>query len=104
MAHPGKPWVGYAPPLPCPACSVMLFGFTEPESPAICINCRAIVIISVEVVDDPVELMKPVIFLRRPSEDEELKFLASPRMQALIARAAEYHRVYGPPNASPESR
>lgn len=87
----------------CPACSAEIIGVTAVGDFSICIACRAIVILDVEwvILHDPVRGKRGVVndvFLRRPTDDEEMRALHSPAVQHFIGLVARHHERHGSPH------
>jgi hypothetical protein len=114
-------------PLACPACAASIFGVTDFGDPALCVACRALVVLDADVVDiaalatsDPetaaeiaalgaelgVDIGEEIsdgtacavrVYLRRPTDEEEELFLRMPSIQRAIEMVAHYHERHGAP-------
>ena len=91
--------------LDCPSCGTQLiFGYEDDSAltdgdGVICVVCRALAVYY--------DASAPAS-LRRPTDDEELRLLSTPRVQDMITHVAEYHSRHGspgpmfrPPDAGP---
>lgn len=79
--------------LPCPACGTELFGIKNPMTPALCVCCRAIIVLDVDDAN-----LRPI--LRYPTAEEETEALADIVMQRAIGALARYHQRCGSPSPS----
>jgi hypothetical protein len=85
-----------------------IFGEFEIDEPAICVGCRALLIIDADLIGDyaPVTgsggAIECAIFdnvrARIPTDDEEIALLARTDVLNGIRQVAEYHAEYGSPH------
>jgi hypothetical protein len=103
---PPKPPVFPPLELECPACGVDIVGVGTPSELVLCIGCRAILVFEVDLTlmfdarDSSYAwcLLPGAAKLRRPTEDEERKALATPAVIAAIRAVAEHHARHGSPH------
>ena len=103
---PDKPEIIGAITLTCPACAAELFGVTRVGDCSVCIACRALITLDVEMdwyyqadLNGIARLPRIVrAFLRFPTDAEETAWLNDPRVLNVINIVKRHHETHGSPH------
>lgn len=95
----GRP---YMDGLACPACNATLIGMRLIGDCTICVSCRAMLTMDCDWHIEHQHAMKRAVitrlYLRRPTDAEEVKWLSDARVTDAIRIVAQHHQVHGSPH------
>lgn len=83
----------------CPACAMEMVIHAVPGDVNICLGCRALLVLEVrwERLGEKSWRSKDPV-MRRPTDDEEMRWLSHPRVIAAIKQVADHHAQHGSPH------